>query len=189
VEPAVVVNLQIGREGGRGVGIVGIGIVDPEEELPVPVLLEPRENPLVDLRGVQVPSFLREAVFIDVESLVQPELRLENAQRDEGGGGEAVVFENHRQEIHMLLPERLSVVVVFEGVRWSGSEQGSMGGKGYRDQAVSVFEPDPLSGQGVDVGRSGVARVVGAYVVGSLGVEGDPGEESGEETPEEEACG
>jgi hypothetical protein len=45
--------------------------------------------------------------------------------------------------------------------------------EGDRDKAVGVPIQGPLPGEEVDVGSGGVGRLIGADVIGALGVEGD----------------
>ena len=153
---------------------MGVGIVNPEEKRSAAVFVQPGENPLVDLARRQIPALRGKAVLILLETLFQTKGSTEDAQGNESRRGETL-FPEEVDEGRTRLPDGdfLAVVVVPDGVGRLGKKERGVGGERDRDKAVGVPVEGPFSSQVVDAGSRCLSRLIGADIIGALGIQCD----------------
>jgi len=92
--------------------------VNPDEKVVPIVPVKPRKNTLVNLLGMQVPALFGVAIFIIIESVVEPKTGFENAERDKGSRDKAFFLEDlGKRSKSFIIAEYLSVIVDLEFVR------------------------------------------------------------------------
>ena len=182
VEAAQAAPLVLRAEGLRGlVGSVRVVQMDPREERPLLVDVEPREGGVHDLvgrslHGPQVQVLVLpevEAVVVDVEALIEAPAPVQHERRDPGSRGVASLRKRLGDRGLGRAQGRVAVDAhpVVGGVG-AGHDRGvrrqrqRRGGRG-------LGEEHPAARQRVDVGGLDVGIAVGAQVIGAGRVQGD----------------
>jgi hypothetical protein len=171
-----------GREGfGRFVAGVGIEHVHPGQEgLRAVESLDPADSggDHVLGRAFRVSEASRggrsiEPVVVDLESLIQAELRVERVGADEGAGAESGVGEGLRQGVQARVQAEAAVVANSVEGRIGAGEDRGVGGQRDRGRGVGAVEQNTSGRQGVQRGRVGVLTAVTAQAIHAGGVERD----------------
>ena len=126
--------------------------MNPGEKIMILVLFDPWEDFFIYLMCMKVPSVGRHSVIVNIKTMMELEMRLEDPERYEGRCFEAFFPEQLCQRRFFLFrPENLSVVVKIEEMRRNGIKQGSMCRSCDGDQAVTVFTQDSFLGKEVNI--------------------------------------
>jgi len=150
------VILELRQERLRGlIGVMWVEAMHPEKPL-AGLALEPTERARHDGVGLSLPVFLPasgmslERVVIDVEALVQAELRIQRESADEGARCVAETLEMLGQGQLFLSNVEMGVVVNAVMERVFPEEDRRVRGQGRRRLGEGPAEDDPFFGQAVD---------------------------------------
>jgi hypothetical protein len=93
VELPVQLYPEVGGQEGRGLGFVWIRIVYPDKKLIVFVPGKPRIDFFINLLSVEIPSFCRNGIFIEIKAMIKVEFRLQHSKRDKSSGSVSFILE------------------------------------------------------------------------------------------------
>ncbi len=113
------------------------------------------------------------AVVVDVESLGQPEARVQGVAADERRRGVAAGLQQLGEGLKLRRDDEAPVVADAVGRRRPADEQAGVGRERQGDVGESPSEDRPRRREPVDVGGPDVVRVVAAQAVGAERVDGD----------------
>ena len=161
----------------RVVGGMRIPEMDPAEPWPGPGR-DPgdgRRNDLIrgPFRGeAHGRGLRRKGVVVDVEALIEAELRIEREGPDERRRGVRLSLEVLGQSQERCRDPGLRVLADPVEERRQAEKDVGVGGQGGRRMGERLLEKDTPGGQGIDGRRPGACRAVAAQPVGAQGVDG-----------------
>jgi hypothetical protein len=137
---------------GRSVGIMRVGVVDPDEKFLSPIFVKPWKDFIVNFLGSQVPSRGKHNVIVKVEPVVEFKARLEDTKRYECSCLKTLLSKelSYRGSFFVRM-QNLSVIVELEKMWGQRIKQGCMCRCCYRDQAVAVFIQDSFLRKIIDI--------------------------------------
>jgi hypothetical protein len=152
--------------------VVGVEVVEVEEERPVALLREPRDGAVADAIGVHAGPVDRTVAVVRREPLREPEDRLDEVVADEGrvlvaGRGEAL-----REELRVGRDGRREVGRAVQVGQQPGEQRRGRRQRPRR-RPVDALEPLPARGEPVEVRRRLARVAVAAEPVGAQRVDAD----------------
>ena len=167
---------------GRVVGLVGIVVMRPEEELPLAILFQPIEGAIGDHAGAPLRENAREfpfllfgahVVVISIKPMGKAKVLRHHARAHKGSGGKACGLHKRSEGGMRFAEDKAAHVAQLVNHGVGAGHDAGVRRQGEGNLRGGVGESNPTRGQRIQVRRLGAARAVATQVVGARGVESD----------------